>query len=1259
MCNYKQLARQINLRKNEYRCEPKQISKNSHFLLDKNILLLSLIHIIKLFRNFDYKVRLIINIIYIYVNYICKLYMRDNLYKGGGKPYNASEENLNRFYGHEDEETKVSNNDKKGSDQDMDGSDTKIKVSEPKIEKYDHQMEKYMNPIYGLVYCEIGYVPNIFYLRQSNFTIDNVPQNHVDIIRNTCKQEPGSTVIKPTNNIMANVVTLTDIGHYIAIKYVNMIAASDDAKIVILNNNKYVPGRLYINNPNYNKNKELQQKWSSVITSISKFNRYIPLTDNDIFAFHMILFCLWWKVGNNDGFDYYYKGIQDVFDIVNHCFPPNTKSPATPKKPLIIKEKQAPIVLNKTPKPRKNTRSSDSSSNSSTSIFTRSSNSSSDSSSNSSSNSSTDTPLSFEQIVLGITRIDFPLYDQEKSLHFCKETKEQTYADCGETTVRNIINILCFNGTNFDLSLLKEKEGKTDVSTESKSTISELIKYYTDFNTFELQSKITPDSYTYIKNLNARDAWSKLIIENAQYNMRFSKQCETADAPYGYDIDSGKSKDGEKSNLLQMLQNLLPGIKIWEDLKNINITDVDITNLNENGFGKVYIFKSSLKFTVHLQEEHFYVSLSEKTTNQKGYSHIKKTHQTYFLDILYKNFIDKHREYIRNTRKHADNIERYNSDERKTQEEQKIKDYTKEFLKFILNYNFSSEELVKNINQSVSYDYELVLKELLFELSFTNKYDSDTRRRTNIYIKNDSSYLLTSFFDKFKIVCRDSTKVNEYSFVISYDEPKPFDFLKELPLLTVLNISIDNRTSSLKTIDLSPLTKIEHIGDNFLKKFSELESIDLSPLQNVKTIGNYFLSVCKHLKRIDLSPLQNVKTIGNNFLSGSGIESIDLLPLQKITHIGTYFLNSCNGLQDNIDLSPLINITSISDMFLSSCTNIKTIVFPETFKNITYIGAYFLSNLTDLRTIDLSYFSNVTNIDQYFLYGSKIKSIDLSPLKNLTSIEKGFMNDCKNLREVIFPETFKDVTDIDNYFFYESRIESINLSCFENVTNIGDYFLSNSGIKIIDLSPLKNLTSIEKNFMDYCKNLIEVVFPETFKHITQIDKNFLMGTSNLKTIDLSCFSNVTNINDNFLSNSGIENIDLSPLKNLTTVEKGFMSGCKNLTSVIVPSKLESVVGQYFTKEQIISEVATQQKKHTEKKSGEKVSNEKKSGEKVSNEKKSGEKVSNEKKSGEKKVENNCLIDPNSSNCTIMGGKRPKRYTKKIKRVLKRKTRKYK
>lgn len=102
-----------------------------------------------------------------------------------------------------------------------------------------------MNPIYGLILCETGYISNLYYLDEINriskketasasasasvSTIDSIPKNHLEIIRDTCTREHGSNIIIPTKDVMNN-VSLMELGHYIAIKYLNYIAEKNNKK---------------------------------------------------------------------------------------------------------------------------------------------------------------------------------------------------------------------------------------------------------------------------------------------------------------------------------------------------------------------------------------------------------------------------------------------------------------------------------------------------------------------------------------------------------------------------------------------------------------------------------------------------------------------------------------------------------------------------------------------------------------------------------------------------------------------------------------------------------------------------------------------------------------------------------------------------------------------------------------------------------------------------------------------------------------------
>jgi len=881
------------------------------------------------------------------------------------------------------------------------GGDKPFDVDPLRLNRFiDPQMEEHMNPIYGLVLCETGYVSNLHALKKSGlidsfskYFAEKISENiveedkkmleftiaertileHAIIVNRTCTKENGSNMMKPTKKIMKmeeveedeseseskskkkkekkQSITLVDLGRYIAIKYVNkfinpLFVEMNEKHRTILINSEY---------------EEITPKEKDdIIKCIKFFNEFIKIGNDDIFNFHLLLFFLWWKVNTNDRFNDYYQGIQEILNIVNRH-----KEKFIEKYPSTI----LPLVIGIDDDDE---------------LYIR------------------DGFKSFEKIVLESTRVKFKLYQQEYSLHFCnKEFHPPTYADCGETTVRNIINILCFNGFKFDIELLKEK-----------GAIPELIAYYTVFNNFEMQS-ITEKTRIFDTELNARDAWSKLLNMHSQYNVNFSSICkkDTKNA-YGFDIKGGLAKDRSKPNLLQMLQNLIPGITNWSHLINANIQEVKPeVSVATTGIGNVEIKTSSgLNFIVHLKESHYFVALPNKIENM-NYSYLSK-YQEDILNILFKKKITK------------------------------------------VNYihvNFTPERLVSLFLSSDIPE----IKFGLFELSFTDKYDDDTRRQIQIDPSSD-------FFNNIAELCGNNKRINKYYFLTMRD----FKFVRKLPALRVLNLLMTNHKRDTGTIDLSPLSPlsplkkeeggggkeggggggieeegeeegeeeegIEEIGNNFLYEWEKIEEIDLKPLKNVHTIGDYFLFKC-----------MNANVMGFEYLT-------------KLTKIGDYFLfNNMHRKNDTpitVDLSKS-PIVSIGDHFLRQCTYIKTVKFnPEPI--ITSVGEGFLYNCANLESVDLKCLENIATINNFFMEG------------------------CSNLTTVEFPNKFKNLTEIkDNFMSDKIKLKNIDLSCFSNVKKIGKNFLNNSGLEIADLSSLTKLTEIGKNFMANCLKLKEVILP--------------------------------------------------------------------------------------------------------------------------------------------------------------------------------------
>ena len=190
--------------------------------------------------------------------------------------------------------------------------------------------------------------------------------------------------------------------------------------------------------------------------------------------------------------------------------------------------------------------------------------------------------------------------------------------------------------------------------------------------------------------------------------------------------------------------------------------------------------------------------------------------------------------------------------------------------------------------------------------------------------------------------------------------------------------------TSLISIDLSGLARLTRIGTSFLAGCSSLTAVDLSPLRNVTRIDDRFLACCSSLKVVDLSPLRNVTDVGASFLHYCRrLTAVDLSPLRNVTHISPNFLYHCGSLT-SVDLSPLRNVTRISKCFLAGCSRLTSVDLSP-LSNVAHISTHFLYHCGSLTAVDLSPLSNVTHIGKYFLSDcSSLTELDLSPLRNVT-----------------------------------------------------------------------------------------------------------------------------------------------------------------------------------------------------------------------------------------------------------------------------------
>ena len=717
------------------------------------------------------------------------------------------------------------------------------------------KMAKYLNPIYGLIYSEIGYISNNYYLNEMKLI--NTEEN--SYIKDITKSIPGD--IQPTNKIMK--LKPIDFGRYIAIKYIYM----DNPGLIEIGGSGKV--KLHFKNQNNIDNLDIE----NINNYINKLRKFFPLEKTNTNYFYILLYCFWWIANNYEGILAYYNGINEVIDIINRLEPIKGK----------IKKHYQRIDMT-----------------------------------NESINNE------FEKMIMEITNKPFKIYNQEWTKHFCATNHDPTYPDCGETVARNFINLMCFNGSIFDTEELK-----------IFGPIKQLTDYYAVFDNFAKQSS-NEVFEIFDEKLNARDAWSKLIIFYANQNLNFNSFCSNKN--YGYELNDGMSKVKTKSNLLQLIQNLLKKVNNFNDINNNNIEYIN--DETENGIGNIYI--NTKKFgdiTIKCNNGHYHMKIDQEIESYN-----------------YSKFNNEQQMYIKILLKEYDTIDNNNC------------------ILFNIDFNNFPDVLWNATNNE--------LKQILLKLALTNKYDADLRRRMEIQIDDNTFNGIPLTDEKIR------QKIGEITFIANN-----FNFLETMPFLKFENSYINN---DITQIDLKPLKNIEIIKDNFIDLCKNLTHINFEPLANVKIIKNQFLRGCEKLTYVDLSHMNKINEIGDYFMFNcSGLINVKLPHIINVNKINGYLFSGCTSLIQ-IDLTPFQNVNEIGDYFLDNCSSLTNIDLSP-LKNVTKIGGYFLNNCNGLTNVNLSPLKNVTKIESGFLNNcNNLTHIDFTPLQNVNKIYfSNFINSSK------------------------------------------------------------------------------------------------------------------------------------------------------------------------------------------------------------------------------------------------------------------------
>jgi len=467
----------------------------------------------------------------------------------------------------------------------------------------DSDLDLHLNPVYGFLYTNIGYIDDIF-----NFGIDN---SEYKIIRK-CFHKLDNKVV-PVKDLRIT-VPIDDFCKLISYLYLQHLFKDSIDKIrkiidklnnfllkgTDINRQKYIENKLSdfkidgielnssdVSSSNINGLLEYYKKELNKIIIPPKFKsslikNYFPQThikDYNLNIFYIILVILWSKFGDKSGILEYYESLNKYLlnqfkitipeDFTNTLF--TLDEIVNPKKDFYS------ILVN---------------------IYYK----------------------NIQSIqILGYEKVDYVA----NICNSCTRPNARDrcyFPDCGETTLRNFFNIIFYNEiTNtFNLRRLCELEASEN-----------LKEYYTKFNSMASQANKTSKNI-FGKELNARDAWA-YIVSNLE-DVNYLQKCELKadNIEYKFEINTGKSSKNIL-NILEVIGNLLK-VNRFEDFTEIEIIE---NSVDINGFGKIKFKNKSTNayYEFKLNKGHYDLIEIKEGTIATDYTHLNISQQKY-LDLL-------------------------------------------------------------------------------------------------------------------------------------------------------------------------------------------------------------------------------------------------------------------------------------------------------------------------------------------------------------------------------------------------------------------------------------------------------------------------------------------------------------------------------------------------------------------------------------------------------------------------------------------------
>ena len=671
------------------------------------------------------------------------------------------------------------------------------------------------------------------------------------------------------------------------------------------------------------------------------------------------------------------------------------------------------------------------------------------------------------------------------------------FADCGETSLRDFLQIITYDEGIFNLEILRQLGGNENI-----------ITFFKVFNTNSSQAS-SEQRTIFGQELNARDAWG-LVVSNLP-NVNYINKCSYNGSLFHYEMNDGSGKiplgSGYESNMLCMIRDLFTKINDWSVFRKIIPTcDVNVTGLNTSHHGTIIVNAPLGTFVWTLMQHHYdmrerkeskgVINIDDLTVNEKFYTYLMKTS----TEETVKNYIP-------------------------------LESHNKKWYYFLDLSN--AEDVImlanKNSENGVNIVDDNYYNSMIFHI--LDKFDNDKVHRTEFNLNKLQPNTIHKYYERVHNVMYDDSKLKNINNVVEIKIKADIKgnyflhYFQNLKKLTMANgyASVNTMASagiSKRELDsLGGLRNLQHLqfGDNFDivlgdslntlislqhivfgKNFNKRLNNSLNNLVNLESIifgENYNQFLSDSLST--LTKLEYIK-FGNRFNKSLGTSLNSLRNLKQITfgnmfdqNLGTslYTLQNLKRITFGHDFNQPLGTS------LQGLTNLEQILLGNGYNQDSRIS---FTNLPKLITLNLgksfSYyapnmFNGSNNISHLTMGGNTSFGTIINIISRMPSLVHLNLGKTFNRPLGVFPESLVNLRLLEFGDEFNNPLDN----ALEKLVNLeslvfGKKFNQKLNKALIPLTKLHTLIfgenfnmNIEYEF-EYNKGLKVLTLPKNYDH---------------------------------------------------------------------------------------------------------------------------------------------------------------------------------